>query len=59
MAKVSIKLVKSIIGAKENQKRTVKALGLNKIGQVTEKEATPQVRGMIETVRHLVEVSEI
>lgn len=59
MAKLSIKLVKSVIGTKQNQRKTVEALGLRKIGQVTEKEDTPQIRGMIETVKHLVEVKEI
>ena len=59
MAKLSIKLVRSVIGAKPNQRKTVEALGLGKMGQVTEKEDTPQIRGMIETVKHLVEVEEI
>ena len=59
MAKVSIKLIKSVIGTKPNQRKTVEALGLNKIGQATEKDMTPQIRGMIETVKHLVEVKEI
>lgn len=59
MAKVSIKLIRSVIGTKPNQRKTVEALGLKKIGQTTEKEATPQIRGMIETVKHLVEVKEI
>ncbi len=59
MAKLSIKLIKSVIGTKPNQRKTVEALGLRKMGQVTEKEDTPQIRGMIETVKHLVEVEEI
>ncbi len=59
MAKLSIKLVRSVIGAKPNQRKTVEALGLRKMGQVTEKEDTPQIRGMIETIKHLVEVEEI
>ncbi len=59
MAKLSIKLIKSVIGTKPNQRKTVEALGLKKMGQVTEKEDTPQIRGMIETVKHLVEVEEI
>jgi len=52
-------LIRSVIGAKPNQRKTVEALGLRKMGQVTEKEDTPQIRGMIETVKHLVEVEEI
>ncbi|HZK37833.1 MAG TPA: 50S ribosomal protein L30 [Clostridia bacterium] len=59
MAKLSIKLVRSVIGAKPNQRKTVEALGLRKMGQVTEKEDTPQIRGMIETIKHLVEIEEI
>ena len=59
MTKLSIKLIKSVIGTKPNQRKTVEALGLRKMGQVTEKEDTPQIRGMIETVKHLVEVKEI
>ncbi len=59
MTKLSIKLIKSVIGTKPNQRKTVEALGLRKMGQVTEKEDTPQIRGMIETVKHLVEVEEI
>ncbi len=59
MARLNIKLIGSIIGAKPNQRKTVEALGLRKIGQVTKKKDTPQIRGMIETVKHLVEVEEI
>ncbi len=56
MAKVSIKQVKSGIDRSERQKRTLAALGLRKMHQVVEKEATPQILGMIEKVKHLVEV---
>jgi len=58
LAKIKIKLIKSKIGRLENQKRTVEALGLRKIGQIVEKEDTPQIRGMIEKVKHMVEVIE-
>ncbi len=58
MAKISIKLVKSVIGRPEDHKRTVEALGLRKIGQVVEKEDTPQIRGMIAKVDYMVEVIE-
>lgn len=58
MAKIQIKLVKSTIGRIEKQKRTIEALGLRKIGQVVEKEDTPQIRGMINKVNHLVEIVE-
>ena len=53
-----IKLVRSPIGYTENQKRTVKALGLRKLNQVVEKEDSPAVRGMINAVSHLVAVKE-
>ncbi|WP_324675662.1 50S ribosomal protein L30 [Hymenobacter sp. GOD-10R] len=59
MAQVKIKLVKSVIDRPERQKRTVKALGLGKIGSMTEKENTPQIAGMIAAVQHLVEVTEL
>ncbi|OUJ75211.1 50S ribosomal protein L30 [Hymenobacter crusticola] len=59
MAQVKIKLVKSVIDRPERQKRTVKALGLGKLGSTTEKENTPQIAGMIAAVQHLVEVTEI
>ncbi len=53
-----IKLVRSPIGYTENQKRTVKALGLHKLNQVVEKPDNDAVRGMINTVSHMLEVSE-
>lgn len=58
MAKIKIKLVKSTIGRKKDQIATVKALGLRKIRHVVEHEDTPQIRGMINKVTHLVEVEE-
>lgn len=59
MAKLRIKLVKSINRSKANQKGTVKALGLHKIGSSVEQLDNPQIRGMIKTVSHLVSVEEI
>ena len=56
MAKILIKQVKSRINRPARQKKTLDALGLKKLNQVVEKEATPQVLGMVNTVRHLVEV---
>jgi large subunit ribosomal protein L30 len=50
---------KSAIGYKENQKRTIKALGLKRLGQTVEHSDSRAIRGMIGTVRHLVEVVEI
>ncbi len=59
MAKLRIKLVRSVIGSKKDQKATVEALGLKKISQVVEKNDTPEIKGMINKVRHLVEVEEV
>ena len=58
MAKVKITLVKSGIDRPERQKRTLAALGLNKMQRTVEKELTPQIAGMINKVKHLVEVKE-
>jgi large subunit ribosomal protein L30 len=56
--KLKIKLVKSTIGTKPVHKKNVEALGLRKLGQTVEKNDTPQIRGMIYKVNHLVEVEE-
>jgi len=59
LAKLKVKLIKSIIGRKEDQIATVKALGLKKINSEVEHNDTPQIRGMIQKVIHLVEVKEM
>lgn len=59
MAKLKVKLVKSVIGRKEDQVRTVAALGLKKLNSEVEHNDTPQIRGMIQKVIHLVEVKEM
>lgn len=56
MAKVKVKLVRSTINRPKRQKATVQALGFKKLNQTVEHEATPQILGMIEKVKHLVEV---
>jgi large subunit ribosomal protein L30 len=53
---LTIKWMKSAIGYGENQKRTLKALGFTRLGQVIQQPDVPQIRGMINTVRHLVNV---
>jgi large subunit ribosomal protein L30 len=58
MAKIKIRQVKSGIDRPERQKRTLRALGFSKVNQVLEKEATPQVLGMIAKVKHLVSVEK-
>ena len=57
--KVEITQVKSIISQTTRQKRTISALGLGKINKTVEKTLTPQVKGMINKVNHLVKVKEI
>lgn len=59
MAKIKIVQVKSKIGSTLRQKRTLQALGLTKPRATVEVEATPQILGMVEKVRHLVEVKEL
>ena len=59
MAKIKVTQVKSKIRRPQNQKRTLEALGLNKINQVVEHDATPAIIGMVNTVKHLVSVEEI
>jgi large subunit ribosomal protein L30 len=59
VAKLKITLIRSTNKCQENQKATVKALGLRKIGSSVEQQDNPQIRGMIKTVSHLVSVEEI
>lgn len=56
MAKIKIKQVKSGIGQTVRQKRTLEALGFRKMHQTIEKEATPEVMGMVNKVAHLITV---
>ncbi len=56
---LKITLVKSPIGQKQNQKDTVRALGLRKMHQTVVRPNNPQMRGMVFTVKHLVQVEEI
>lgn len=59
MARVRVTKVKSTIEKDERQKRTMQALGLNKIGASNELENTPAVAGMIKKVQHLIKVENI
>ena len=56
MALIKIKKIKSEIRKPANQKKTLLALGLKKIGQVVEHQDTPNIVGMINKVKHLVNV---
>lgn len=56
MATIKVKQVRSRIRCPKDQKLTLDALGLRKMNQVVEHTDTPQIRGMIQKVNHLVEV---
>lgn len=56
MGKIQITKVKSAIKRTQNQKRTLEALGLKKIGQTVEHDDTPNILGMVSKVQHLVSV---
>ena len=56
MATIKIKQTKSGINRPERQKRTLRALGFTKMNQVLDKEATPQIMGMLKKVEHLVTI---
>lgn len=58
MATIKVKQVKSAIGRTKTQKLTLEALGLRKLNQVVEHEATPSILGMVAAVKHLVEVQK-
>ncbi len=57
--RIRVRWVKSAIGYPPEQKRTLRALGLRRLGQAVEHDDTPQVRGMLTTVRHLVHVQAV
>ena len=57
--KIIITQVRSTIHRPENQKRTIRALGLQRMNHSVVQNATPQILGMTSTVRHLVSVEEV
>ena len=59
MSKIVIKQVRSAIKRPANQKKNLAALGLRKINQEVVHEATPEILGMVEKVKHLVSVKEL
>jgi large subunit ribosomal protein L30 len=59
MSHLKVTQVKSKIGAKQNHRATLVALGLKRISDVVVKEDRPEIRGMVHTVRHLVKVEEV
>ena len=59
MARLKVEQKKSTIGCTKSQRDTVRSLGLKRIGDVVVKEDRPEIRGMINTVRHLVTFEEV
>ena len=59
MTRLKVTQTKSEIGGQRNQRETLRSLGLKRIGHVVVKEDRPEIRGMVQTVRHLVTVEEV
>ena len=59
MTRLKITQIRSGIGTKENQRQTLRSLGLKRVHDVVIKEDRPEIRGMVATVTHLVSVEEV
>jgi large subunit ribosomal protein L30 len=59
MPRLKVSQIRSGIGGKQNQRDTLRTLGLKRIGDVAVKEDRPEVRGMLATVQHLITVEEV
>lgn len=59
MSQLKVTQMKSVIGSLGNHKKTVQALGLKRIRDSRVHNDTPQIRGMVQNVRHLVHVEEV
>ena len=59
MARLKVQQTRSKIGCKQNQRDTLRSLGLKRIGDVVVKEDKPEIRGMVNAVNHLVTVEEV
>jgi large subunit ribosomal protein L30 len=59
MARLKITQTRSEIGSKDNQRQTLRTLGLKRVRDVVVKEDRPEIRGMVQTVTHLVSVEEV
>jgi large subunit ribosomal protein L30 len=59
MARLKVTQTRSGIGRKQNQRETLRSLGLKRINDVVVKEDRPEIRGMIFAVNHLVDVEEV
>ena len=59
MTKLEVTQTKSGIGRQQNQRNTLRSLGLKRIGDVVVKEDRPEIRGMVESIPHLVDVKTV
>jgi large subunit ribosomal protein L30 len=59
MAELKVTQIKSKIGSKQEHRNSLRSLGLHRIGDVVVKQDRPEIRGMINAVRHLVTVEEV
>ena len=59
MGQLKVQQKRGLVGLKKNQRETLRTLGLKRIGDVVVKEDRPEIRGMVNTVRHLVTVEEV
>ncbi len=59
MARLKVTQLRSTIGGKQNQRDSLRSLGLKRIGDVVVKEDRPEIRGMVNVVSHLVKVEEV
>jgi large subunit ribosomal protein L30 len=59
VARLKITQIRSEIGSKDNQRQTLRSLGLKRVRDVVVKEDRPEIRGMVQTVTHLVAVEEV
>jgi large subunit ribosomal protein L30 len=59
MTRIKVSQIRSGIGGKQNQRDTLRTLGLKRVGDVAVKEDRPEIRGMLNTVSHLITVEEV
>ena len=59
MAQLKVRQDRGIVGLKKNQRETLRTLGLKRIGDVVVKEDRPEIRGMAESIPHLVDLKEV
>jgi large subunit ribosomal protein L30 len=59
MARLKITQTRSLIGTKQNHRDTLRSLGLKRVNHTVVQDDRPEIRGMAQTVRHLVSVEEV